>query len=88
MSALLTVDGSVTLSLSLSLYSMTGKIEIVFADVVQAKNGLKKLIRVYIPEGKSFHLLSPLKPSLPPSLPPSRPLSLSLLQDMIRYLRG
>ena len=47
-----------SLSLSLSLYSMTGKIEIVFADVVQAKNGLKKLIRVYIPEGKSFHLLS------------------------------
>ena len=31
---------------------MAGKIEVVFADVVQAQNGLKKFIRVHIPEGQ------------------------------------
>ena len=37
------------------MHTYTGKIEVVFSDVVSGKNGLKKLIRVHIPEGEQTH---------------------------------
>ena len=46
---------------------LSGKIEIVFADIVQPQNGLKKLIRVHIPEGEwvgKAHTATLVPPSL------------------------